>query len=539
MSDRLQKTKFLIKNDTEKDKKEQLNKSNETPEEDERDKYLNNQKAFRKKRDFFSFYSKNRRPTTSSEKPNLQLNKLNPEDKRFSAIDLMPRGFGIKKIRERIEFFEKSRLEQEYKINALNEVKKKFYDNEPRRFDMKSFKVQTSKEITFNNNIDEQNNTNKNNSNNMIKKTNLNLIVDYSKIINSSKINRKQKELDIFLKPKKDKKVYFNNNTNNINNNQNYNGKENQNEEISLSLNSFKEEEEINSTNFTGLINKEKNNNIKNVQEISTSIPKPKHRKHNSAICCYNDLIAKITEPEKKVTEFNNDMGITIKEGKNDKYIFVKKIDNKISVEKKNKFRRQSIKNVIYDSISDNMALDKFTKAKYNLNNANQNKILKKQIFEIFDKIIIDNNNILISKKQKNIKAKNQKYIKAIKIMPQLLLVKQKINSLLINNENSENNENDNDDNIDEKDIKTYISSIYFLNCIGLDPSILFRDKEKLENKNFINDIDENIKINGINDKKKYIKYYFRNLNKANLFLEILIDNINKIQIKENVFINK
>ena len=501
MSDRLQKTKFLIKNDTEKDKKEQLNKSNETPEEDERDKYLNNQKAFRKKRDFFSFYSKNRRPTTSSEKPNLQLNKLNPEDKRFSAIDLMPRGFGIKKIRERIEFFEKSRLEQEYKINALNEVKKKFYDNEPRRFDMKSFKVQTSKEITFNNNIDEQNN--------------------------------------IFLKPKKDKKVYFNNNTNNINNNQNHNGKENQNEEISLSLNSFKEEEEINSTNFTGLINREKNNNIKNVPEISTSIPKPKHRKHNSAICCYNDLIAKITEPEKKVTEFNNDMGITIKEGKNDKYIFVKKIDNKISVEKKNKFRRQSIKNVIYDSISDNMALDKFTKAKYNLNNANQNKILKKQIFEIFDKIIIDNNNILISKKQKNIKAKNQKYIKAIKIMPQLLLVKQKINSLLINNENLENNENDNDDNIDEKDIKTYISSIYFLNCIGLDPSILFRDKEKLENKNFINDIDENIKINGINDKKKYIKYYFRNLNKANLFLEILIDNINKIQIKENVFINK
>ena len=126
MSDRLEKTKFLLKNDTEKDKKEQLNKSNETPEEDERDKYLNNQKAFRKKRDFFSFYSKNRRPTTSSEKPNLQLNKLNPEDKRFSAIDLMPRGFGIKKIRERIEFFEKSRLEQEYKINALNEVTKKF-----------------------------------------------------------------------------------------------------------------------------------------------------------------------------------------------------------------------------------------------------------------------------------------------------------------------------------------------------------------------------------------------------------------------------
>ena len=536
MSDILQTKKTLIKNDIQNDKKEQVNKSNETPEEDERDKFLKNQKSFRKKRDFFSFYSKKRQSTTSSENPNLPFKNIKREDKRFSAIDLMPRGFGIKKLRERIEFFEKSRLEQEYKINTLNEVKKKFYDNEPKRFDMKSFKVQTSKEISFNNNIDKQNNKNKINGNNILKKKNLNLIVDYSKIINSSKIYRKQKELDIFLKSKNDKKVYFNNNTNNIINNKN---KEKQDEELSLSLNTYKEEE-INSTNFTGAINLEKNSNTKNKQKIGTTSPKPKHRKHNSAIYCYSDLIAKITEQENKVAEFNNDIGITIKEGKNDKYIFVKKTDNKISVEKKNKFRSQSIKNVIYDSISDNMALDKFTKAKYNLNNANHNKILKKQIFEILDKIIMDNNNnLLISKKQKNTKTRNQKFIKAIKIMPQLLLVKQKINSLLVNNENIDNNENENDFNIDEKDIKTYISSIYFLNCLGLDPSILFRDKKKLENTNFINDIDENIKINGINDKKKYIKYYFRNLNKANLFLEILIDNINKIQMKENVFINK
>ena len=187
------------------------------------------------------------------------------------------------------------------------------------------------------------------------------------------------------------------------------------------------------------------------------------------------------------------------------------------------------------DTIPDNLALDKFTKAKYNLNNANHNKILKNQIFEIFDKIIIDNN--IKSKKQNETKTKKQKFIKAIKIMPQLLLVKQKINSLLINNENMDNN--DDDFNLNEIDIKTYISSIYFLNCIGLDPSILFRDKEKIENKNFINDIDDDIKINGINNKKMYIKYYFRNLNKANLFLEILIDNINKIQIKENISINK
>ena len=39
MSDILQTKKTLIKNDIQNDKKEQVNKSNETPEEDERDKY--------------------------------------------------------------------------------------------------------------------------------------------------------------------------------------------------------------------------------------------------------------------------------------------------------------------------------------------------------------------------------------------------------------------------------------------------------------------------------------------------------------------
>ena len=520
MIDKIHKTKTLLEKDTEIESKEQLNKSNEIYEEDERDKYLNKQKSFRRKRDFFSFYSKNKQPTTSSEKPNLPHKLLNQDDKRFSAIDLMPRGFGIKKIRERIEFFEKSMLEKEYKINALNEVKKKFYDNEPRRFDINAIKVQTSKEISFNN-INEQNKFN-----NIFQKNNLKLIVDYSRIINSSKINRKKKELDIFLKSKQDKKVFFNND----------NYKENQDQDLSLSLNSFKEDE--NSTNVTRALNPEKNNT-----KINTF--SPKHRKQNSAIYCYSDLMSKITEQEKKATylpkyekvirEFNIDTGVTIKGRKKDKYILVKKTDNKISVEKKHKYKSQSIKKVMCDTIPDNLALDKFTKAKYNLNNANHNKILKNQIFEIFDKIIIDNN--IKSKKQNETKTKKQKFIKAIKIMPQLLLVKQKINSLLINNENMDNN--DDDFNLNEIDIKTCISSIYFLNCIGLDPSILFRDKEKIENKNFINDIDDDIKINGINNKKMYIKYYFRNLNKANLFLEILIDNINKIQIKENISINK
>ena len=124
--------------------------------------------------------------------------------------------------------------------------------------------------------------------------------------------------------------------------------------------------------------------------------------------------------------------------------------------------------------------------------------------------------------------------------MPQLLLIKQKVNSLLANN--GKNSDNINIDfNLNEIDIKNHISSMYFLDCLGIDRSILFKENEKeiIQNKNFINDIDENIILIAKNNKKRYIKYYFRNLNKANLFLDILIDNINKIQLKENISINK
>ena len=161
----------------------------------------------------FSFYSKQRSSMTkASARPMLNIHnkKANQEIilerqeyKRFSAIELIPRGFGLVKLKERIEFFEKSLLEKEYKINALNEQQKKFYDNnEPRKFDFDSIKVENSKPISFKN-INEQNNNknlnnefgknnkdnnmsknndnehnNNNEKNEKKKKSNLNLIVD-------------------------------------------------------------------------------------------------------------------------------------------------------------------------------------------------------------------------------------------------------------------------------------------------------------------------------------------------------------------------
>ena len=537
MSEIIKKSKSIKENEIRIETKEENNSINENPSEDERDMILNNPEAFRKKRDFFSFYSKQRSSMTkASARPMLNIHnkKANQEIilerqeyKRFSAIELIPRGFGLVKLKERIEFFEKSLLEKEYKINALNEQQKKFYDNnEPRKFDFDSIKVENSKPISFKN-INEQNNNknlnnefgknnkdnnmsknndnehnNNNEKNELKKKSNLNLIVDY-------------KELDIFINKIKDNNN-FNDNSSNTNNIIAINNIQTKQEEdlLSLSLNSYKEEE--NSTNFSHALNPEKIVKIK-----------PKHRKQNSEICNFNNLISKTTRPEQKESNLPKlgqivktfDIDEALSKEKNYKYVFVKKTNDRLSVEKNNK-------------------LDRFDKAKYNLNIENNNKIIKNQIFEIFDKIIMDNN--IKTKKQKNIKNKKQKFIKAIEIMPQLLLIKQKVNSLLANN--GKNSDNINIDfNLNEIDIKNHISSMYFLDCLGIDRSILFKENEKeiIQNKNFINDIDENIILIAKNNKKRYIKYYFRNLNKANLFLDILIDNINKIQLKENISINK
>ena len=59
-------------------------------------------------------------------------------------------------------------------------------------------------------------------------------------------------------------------------------------------------------------------------------------------------------------------------------------------------------------------------KAKNKLNQNNNNKIIKNQIFEILDKIIIDNSKI---EKKKHF-GEMKKIKKAIEIMPQLLLIK-------------------------------------------------------------------------------------------------------------------
>ena len=221
---------------------------------------------------------------------------------------------------------------------------------------------------------------------------------------------------------------------------------------------------------------------------------------------------------------------------KNNKYILVKTNDNKISLEKQNKFK-SGIKKVLSENISDNMTLKKLDNAKYKLNQVNNNNKIKRQILDMLDNLVIDKNNNY-NKNSKNDKINNlydrQKLIRAFEIMPQLSLIKQKINILQNNDYLSETNNKDSL-NICEKDIKHYASSIYFLECIGLEPIILFKEKNKIENKKFINDIGEDIQLITVNNKKKYIKYYCQNLKKTNLLLEILINSISNIQDNINM----
>ena len=535
----------------EKEKSQESEENSEERIEKEHEKYLKNPQTFQRKRDFFSFYSKNRNSVSSTAENkgllNIKARNFNnevilekPEFKRFSIVELIPRGFGISSVKDKIEFFEKSMLKEQYKLNDLTDYQRKFYDNnEPRAFDLSSFKPERIKVVSFNiignkdKNKEKDNNQNINltiNKDQSIDKENaikekkekenkkgfLNLVVDYSKIINSSKINKQPKELNDFLTLKKDKNKIYNNKT--------YKIKKDQNEELSLSFSSFKEGEP--STNFSHALNQDKKVNIK-------------HYRQKSEICCYKDLLSKITETDKRSTFYPNlnrvvkafQLDETKKEIKNDKYILVKKNNNQISVEKKQKFKDNNIKKVLYDSISDNMTLDRLDKAKYKLNQENNNNIIKNQIYEILNKLVIDNNT---NQKKKNIKEK-QKLNRAIEILPQLLLIKEKINTLLMNNENLNDNDNI---NLDENIVKKSVSSIYFLESIGLDPKILFKDKEKIENIKFIIDVSENIQLNGVYNKKKYLKKYFQNINKANIFLEILIDNINKILLNEKIPVN-
>ena len=267
-----------------------------------------------------------------------------------------------------------------------------------------------------------------------------------------------------------------------------------------------------------------------------------KYNRQNSEICYYKDLLKKMSTPIKKsslqslrIDTDSSQLKGTNKDN-NNKYILVKTNDNKICLEKQGKFK-SGIKKVLSENISDSMTLKKLDNAKYKLNQVNNNKKIKRQILDMLDNLIIDKNNN--NKNSTNDKINNlydrQKLIRAFEIVPQLSLIKQKINTLLQNNDYlSETNSKDSL-NFCEKDIKKYASSIYFLECIGLEPIILFNEKNKIENKKFINDIGEDIQLITVNNKKKYIKYYCQNLKKTNLLLEILINYINNIQDNINM----
>ena len=509
---------------------------------------LDNPQNFQRKNDIFSSYSKGRKstalPTRIKVTFDFKISKKNsdiimekPEFKRFSKKELIPRGFAIQ-IKERIIFLEKRMLENLYTINDLTDYQKKYYDNnEPRNFDLSTIKPESIKKLSFNyigknqnkhkQNNKDNNNKNNNKDNNILKnkseknnqkKSFKNLVVDYSKIINSSKIKEEPKELDDFLKLKKRKKINIDDKENNENTDKN---DENKKLELSLSLISLKDGEV--STNFSHALNQDKNTNKKHIRQKSEG-------------CNYNDLLSKIAEFEngnnknpslnKVVNAFR--LFETKKENNNDKYFLIKKKNNKLSVEKKNRYKKYNYKKVLYNSIPDNMALDRLDKAKIKLNQENNNNLIKNQINEILEKLVNEKSNN--NKKIKNLK-EIKKIDKAVEIIPQLLLIKQKINILLMSNENFEINGSS--DNMDENAIKKSVSTIYILECLGIDPKILFDDNE-IENIEFINDVSENIQLNGALNKFRYLKYYFQNIKKANIFLEILIDNINKLQLSKD-----
>ena len=205
--------------------------------EDERLKFLNNPGSFKRKRDFFSFYSKHRQSAIIPKKTaytrritrlKSQIIMEKPEVKMFSKFELRPRGFGVSKIKEKIEFFEKKILENKYKTINLTPHQKTYYDNnELKKFNSNLFKIESLSNILISPNgkifedkrgikknykilseehfsIGSDNKKQKNENKKTEQKLNLNLIVDYSKILNSSKITKKEKVLDLFMTENKD-----------------------------------------------------------------------------------------------------------------------------------------------------------------------------------------------------------------------------------------------------------------------------------------------------------------------------------------------
>ena len=499
-------------------------------------KYLENPETFEKKKEFFSFYAKyghkgrqrksvlipnKKGPIGRHYRMKSQIIDETPDYKRFTQFELRPRGFGIN-IKEKIEFFEKKNLENQYKPLNLTQYQKKYYDNnELRKFDLSQLKVVNVEEERKNSNKEYQNKFIRNNFrvsevqfsfgtniNDDKKKLKLDLKVDYSKIINSSKVNKNEKGLDLFL-------------TENINNDEKSDDKREKNNILT------KNDDSSDSGSFT----------IKEAPTIkfirnSQNQEIIKHNRIKSQVFDYNDLVKRMTGPTRQISCSINDNSKIFKDvNNNNKYVLVKRNDNKMILEKISSINNNS---KVYQNISDNMTLKKLDNAKYKLNQVNNNKIIKRQIIDMLSQLITDNNKNTNKKSEKiNNLYDKQKLNRAFTLLPKLSLIKQKINIYMQNNGNLY--ETNDKNKFDEDKFKLLASKIYFLECIGLEHNIFFNENEGIKNKTFINDINENIQLIGVNNKKKYIKNYAQNMNELNFLLELLINSINRLQSKINV----
>ena len=499
-------------------------------------KYLENPETFEKKKEFFSFYAKyghkgrtrksvlipdKKSPVRRHYRMKSQIIDEAPDYRRFTQFELRPRGFGIN-IKEKIEFFEKKILENQFKPLNLTQHQKKYYDNNKlRKFDLSQMKVVNVEEERKNNNKEYQNKFIRNNfrvsevqfsfgtnNNDDKKKLKLDLKVDYSKIINSSKVTKNEKGLDSFL-------------TENINNSEKNNPKSDKNHILTKNNDSSDSDSfTIKEAPTTKIIRNSQNQDI------------IKHNRIKSQAFDYNDLVKRMIGPTRKISCNINDNSKIFKDANNNnKYVLVKRNDNKMILEKISSINNDS---KVYQNISDNMTLKKLDNAKYKLNQVNNNKIIKRQIIDMLSQLIIDNNKNSNKKSEKiNNLYDKQKLNRAFTLLPKLSLIKQKINTYMQNNGNLYETNDKNKFNEDQ--FKLLASTIYFLECLGLEHNIIFNENEVMKNKTFINDVNENIQLIGVNHKKKYIKNYAQNMNELNFLLELLINNINRLQSKINV----
>lgn len=533
----------------------------------ERMKTLENPQTFQKKREFFAFYAKHRMRQSvyvpqkkntfkrRHQRMNSQIIEEKPEYKRYNQFELRPRGFGIN-VKEKIEFFEKKALENQYKPLSLTQYQRKYYDNnEPRQFDLGKLKViNIAKE---NNNKEYQSKFIRNNyrcsvcqfsfetgGNNQKKKDNklnLNLNVDYSKILNSAKVNKAEKGLDLFMTDNNIKDDYkFDNKIKKVEKKPKQKHKQN----LKLNHNSSDSDSDFFSSIKEASTTTTNTNTRNNVDQALAKTIKAKTKLYN-----YNDLIHKISAPitlkSSYISNFNDDLNLSqLKDSNKEKsnknnntYVLVKKNNKKMSLEKKSLANNNTgVKKVIYQKVSDNLTLNRLDNAKHKLNIVNNNQKIKRQIIDMIEQLIIDRTNNKCKEKINN-KYDKQKLNRAFEIVSKLNLIKDKFNSYL---ESSENLYSTNyKSSFDEKTIKQSVSTVYFLECIGLEPIILFNENETITNKQFINDINGDFRLIGINNRKKYIKYYLQNMNKANCLLELLINKILHLQSNINKNVKK